>query len=105
MYYLQFLDDRIGGVWEPNWSGVHEDGVNKCFVGGNDGLLLLAPVGTSEGLQDGESLFGFLFHSFHVFVEAEMRVERDTQDLRVSVQRQQGTIERDQRVEATLLRL
>ena len=55
--YLQFLDVRIGGVWEPNWSGVHEDGVYKCSVGGNDGLLLLAPVGTSEGLQDGESLF------------------------------------------------
>ena len=95
---LKFLNGTHACIWEPYRGGIAEERVDESFIGGNYGLLLLAPVGSSEGLQDGESLFCFLFDSFHVFVEAEMRVKRDTQDLRATVQRQQGTIERDQRV-------
>ena len=97
---LELFNATYTGIWEPDRRGVTEERVNECFLGGNCGLLLLGLVSSSEGLQGGESLFNFLFDSFPVFVEAEVRVERDTQDVRVSVQRQQGDIERDHRVYA-----
>ena len=81
---LKFLNGTHAGIWEPYRRGIAEERVDESFIGGNYGPPMLAPVGSSEGLQDGESLFCFIFDSFHVFVEAEMRVECDTQDLRVS---------------------
>ena len=60
LYYLELANICGGYIWEPDWGGVTKKGVNKGLICSNEGLLLLAPCGASEGLQEREPVFSSL---------------------------------------------
>ena len=66
---LELFDGGWTGIRDPDGSRVGEGGVDYGFVCGDQGLFLLAPVGTRESLEDGESLLGALSQTFRMFVE------------------------------------
>ena len=52
---LELLNIGLGGVGEPYWGSIGEEGSNKGYVGDSEGFLLLAPIGASEGSKEVEA--------------------------------------------------
>ena len=88
---LEFDYSRVGDIGEPDGSSVVEKGADEGFVGDEEGLLLLAPGGTSNDLKDSESILGSVSYAGDVVGVGELGVERDTQNTGSFVERERGT--------------
>ena len=49
---LELLDIGLGCVGEPYRGGIGKEGSNEGYVRDAEGLLLLAPIGASEGSEE-----------------------------------------------------
>jgi len=52
---LEFVNVVFGGVREPNRAGIGGDGAEEGVVGGEEGLLLVAPFGASQTFEDSKA--------------------------------------------------
>ena len=69
MYALQLGDAGGAGDWRPCWARVLENGSCEGLVGGNQGFLVLAPIGSGDGFDVFEAVLGFQFGAVDMFVE------------------------------------
>ena len=57
---FDLADGGLGGVWEPDWSSVGENGFDEGFEGDKECFFLLPPGGASQRLKNVEAGAGTL---------------------------------------------
>ena len=80
-----------------------EDGADEELVCDENGLLVLTPGGTREGLEYVEAHSGSVGYFINMLGEGEHWVESDTQDFRVSLEWEGLSLPHDPRVHAGLV--
>ena len=88
---LEFFNSRGLDIGEPDGCGVCEEGSDQGFVSGDEGFLLLAPGGASEGFENAESFAGICGYVGDVGGEGEVGVESDSQHSGSPVERKWGS--------------
>jgi hypothetical protein len=100
---LEFVNVVFGGVREPNRTGIGGDGAEEGVVGGEEGLLLVAPFGASQTFKDSEAGGNFRGNGGDMGTEIEKGVKGNSKDFRGFLKGKGGAVDLDLRMEVGLV--